>query len=64
MTVPNAAAATTSAQEESKEKQESEVAAQTMDELLGAYESELEIDTGDIDDASASKIAQEVNLLK
>ena len=64
MTVPNAAAATTSAEEESKEKQESEVAAQTMDELLGAYESELEIDTGDIDDASASKIAQEVNLLK
>ena len=35
-----------------------------MDELLGAYENELEIDTDDFDDMAASKMAQEVNLLK
>ena len=34
-----------------------------MDELLGAYENELDIDT-DFDDMAASKMAQEVNLLK
>lgn len=35
-----------------------------MDDLLGAYENELDIDTGDFDDMAASKMAQEVNLLK
>lgn len=56
VTVPNANAA---AGEEDKEMNES----QTMDELLGAYENELDIDT-DFDDMAASKMAQEVNLLK
>ena len=35
-----------------------------MDDLLGAYENELDIDTGDLDEMAASKMAQEVNLLK
>ena len=39
-------------------------ATQTMDDLLGAYENELEIDTEDFDGMAASKMAQEVNLLK
>ena len=56
VTVPNANAA---AGEENKEMNQST----TMDELLGAYEDELEIDT-DFDDMAASKMAQEVNLLK
>ena len=36
----------------------------TMDELLGAYEDELDIDTTDLDGISGAKMAQEVNLLK
>lgn len=34
-----------------------------MDELLGAYENELDIDT-DVDGVAGAKMAQEVNLLK
>ena len=34
-----------------------------MDELLNAYEDELEIDT-DVDGIAGAKMAQEVNLLK
>ena len=40
-----------------------EGSAQTMDELLGAYENELDIDT-DVDGVAGAKMAQEVNLLK
>jgi len=32
-------------------------AAQTMDELLGAYEDELEIDMTDLDDDAGAKMA-------
>ena len=35
-----------------------------MDDLLGAYEDELDIDRDDFDDDEGAKMAQEVNLLK
>jgi len=38
--------------------------ATTMDDLLGGFEDELDIDREDFDDDEGARMAQEVNLLK